>query len=181
MNNSPPFKRHSVGRTYPWQVAPQQSLLPFRFNNTKFKSVNYIYNLSKFPATFMSNLLPGFSSKKISLPIEILVVAESHGGGRPEGFSGKQKSLPVEVNELENYYRTQPLRKFHQNEIRTLLNHLDDLKVTWVFTDLVKCYVSKSNRQNLKMAADHCAKYLTRQIDVLKPQIIITLGNFVSK
>lgn len=52
MNNSPPFKRHSVGRTYPWQVAPQQSLLPFRFNNTKFKSVNYIYNLSKFPATF---------------------------------------------------------------------------------------------------------------------------------
>src|SRR5690606_2576086 len=54
MNNSPPFKRHSVGRTYPWQVAPQQSLLPFRFNNTKFKSVNYIYNLSKFPATFRS-------------------------------------------------------------------------------------------------------------------------------
>src|SRR5690606_33481224 len=54
-NNSPPFKRHSVGRTYPWQVAPQQSLLPFRFNNTKFKSVNYIYNLSKFPATFKSS------------------------------------------------------------------------------------------------------------------------------
>jgi hypothetical protein len=44
--------RHSVGRTYPWQVAPQQSLLPFRFNNTKFISANYIYNLSKFPATF---------------------------------------------------------------------------------------------------------------------------------
>src|SRR5690606_29184159 len=51
------FKRHSVGRTYPWQVAPQQSLLPFRFNNTKFKSVNYIYNLSKFPATFKINRL----------------------------------------------------------------------------------------------------------------------------
>src|SRR5690606_15145295 len=64
--NSPPFKRHSVGRTYPWQVAPQQSLLPFRINNTKFKSVNYIYNLSKFPATFMlspgPDVLPHFLS-----------------------------------------------------------------------------------------------------------------------
>src|SRR5690606_6135001 len=57
MNNSPPFKRHSVGRTYPWQVAPQQSLLPFRFNNTKFKSVYHIYNLSKFPPTFSASLL----------------------------------------------------------------------------------------------------------------------------
>src|SRR5690606_22101584 len=63
--NSPPFKRHSVGRTYPWQVAPQQSLLPFRFNNTKFKSVNYIYNLSKFPATFTtSNGSPPHQSRK---------------------------------------------------------------------------------------------------------------------
>ena len=44
--------RHSVGRTYPWQVAPQQSLLPFQFNNAKFKSANYIYNLFNFPATF---------------------------------------------------------------------------------------------------------------------------------
>src|SRR5690606_28921885 len=63
MNNSPPFKRHSVGRTYPWQVAPQQSLLPFRFNNTKFKSVNYIYNLSKFPATFTCPLMTKVATK----------------------------------------------------------------------------------------------------------------------
>jgi len=40
------------GETYPWQVAPQQSLLPFWFNETKFIETNYIYKLSKFPATF---------------------------------------------------------------------------------------------------------------------------------
>jgi hypothetical protein len=51
-NNIPFDYRHAVGRTYPWQVAPQQSLLPFRFNFAKFKSENYIYNLSKFSATF---------------------------------------------------------------------------------------------------------------------------------
>src|SRR5690606_15152976 len=70
MNNSPPFKRHSVGRTYPWQVAPQQSLLPFRFNNTKFKSVNYIYNLSKFPATFT---FPSYDIKVIRTTGEIII------------------------------------------------------------------------------------------------------------
>ena len=41
------------GETYPWQVAPQQSLLPFWFNETKFIETNYIYKLSKFPATFI--------------------------------------------------------------------------------------------------------------------------------
>ncbi len=32
--------------------APQQSLLKFRFNNSKFKSTNYIYNLINVAATF---------------------------------------------------------------------------------------------------------------------------------
>jgi hypothetical protein len=41
-----------VGLDYPWRVAPQQSPLPFRPNNAKFNIPNYIYNLSKKPATF---------------------------------------------------------------------------------------------------------------------------------
>ncbi|MFM7852378.1 MAG: hypothetical protein ACKO96_10800, partial [Flammeovirgaceae bacterium] len=32
--------------------APQQSLLPFQFNDAKFNSLIYIYNLSKFPAIY---------------------------------------------------------------------------------------------------------------------------------
>lgn len=41
-----------VGSDYPWRGAPQQSPLPFRPNNAKFNIPNYIYNLSKKPATF---------------------------------------------------------------------------------------------------------------------------------
>jgi hypothetical protein len=33
------------------KVAPKQGLLPHRFNYAKFKSANYIYIPSKFPAT----------------------------------------------------------------------------------------------------------------------------------
>ena len=39
-------------KTYPWQVAPQQSLFPFKFTMAKFKPSNYIYNLLNFPATY---------------------------------------------------------------------------------------------------------------------------------
>lgn len=33
--------------TYPWQVAPQQSLIPFQLAGANFKRKNYIYKLSK--------------------------------------------------------------------------------------------------------------------------------------
>ena len=45
------------GESYPWQVAPQQSLFPFQFNNAKFKSVIYIYNLSKLSAIYRIKLV----------------------------------------------------------------------------------------------------------------------------
>ena len=44
--------RYFVGRTYPWQVAPQQSLFPFWFNIVNFKFENYIYKLSKNSAIY---------------------------------------------------------------------------------------------------------------------------------
>ena len=33
-----------------------------------------------------SNLLLGFSSEDIDIPIDVLIVAEAHGGGREENF-----------------------------------------------------------------------------------------------
>ena len=33
-----------------------------------------------------SNLLPGFSSSEIQIPLDVLVIADSHGGGRKETF-----------------------------------------------------------------------------------------------
>ena len=47
--------RHSVGRTYPWRVASQQSSLPFQLNIAKFKSANYIKGISKNPTKLAEN------------------------------------------------------------------------------------------------------------------------------
>ena len=68
---------------------------------------------------------------------------------------------------------------FHQSEMRTLLSRLNDMGVSWIFTDLVKCFVWQGNegtmegRDNFTIATSHCSKYLQQQLDVLKPKVII--------
>jgi hypothetical protein len=44
---------------------------------------------------YLSNMLPGFSSQKIAIPLDVLVVAESHGGR--EDYFRPQKDLDSEV------------------------------------------------------------------------------------
>lgn len=135
-----------------------------------------------------SNLLPGFSSKKTSIPIDILIVAEAHGGGREDTFR-PQTNLEIEIAGLGNYYLKFPLQKFHQSEMRKLLNILNESDKNWVFTDLIKCFVwqGRDNSKKLKVsknketAIEYCRKYLDKQIHTLRPKKILSLGNTVTK
>ena len=43
-----PYSTSRVGQTYPWQVAPQQSLFPFRFDNAKVSILKEIDKTSTF-------------------------------------------------------------------------------------------------------------------------------------
>jgi len=134
-----------------------------------------------------SNLLPGFSSKEIRIPVEILIIAEAHGGGSDDDFR-RQRELNFEVSKFAKYYQSLPLKKFHQQQIRFLLQDLDKENANWIFTDLVKCFVwqgtdRKNNLKgiiNKKKAIAHCSKYLKKQIKVLQPKKILGMGKTVA-
>lgn len=135
-----------------------------------------------------SNLLPGFSSEKVDIPLDVLVVSEAHGGGGEDNFC-KQRELDYEVSEMCNYYTMLPDKTFHQQQLRHLLKHLNNIPLLWVFTDLIKCFVWHGSDKkrgldgslNKRTAIGHCRSYLEKQIAALQPRIVVGLGGTVSK
>lgn len=132
-----------------------------------------------------SNMIPGFSSPHLTVPIDTMIIAEAHGGGRADAFR-EQGELQSELEHLEKYYLEKDIIKFHQAEIRKLIFNLNALQASWVFTDLVKCFVWQGNKinpegkVNFRMAIGHCSAYLTSQIDYLRPKTIISLRKKVA-
>lgn len=134
-----------------------------------------------------SNLLPGFSSENIKLPLDLLIVAEAHGGGREEDFRN-QVDLKAEIVNLAEYYLIKPIKKYHQQEMRHLLNYLNNKRIKWVFTDLIKCFVwrgyeNKNNldgSENVRIAIRNCSTYLKEQIKTLRPKKVLALGKTVA-
>ncbi|MBA7596069.1 hypothetical protein ES703_03038 [subsurface metagenome] len=143
-----------------------------REQRKRFKSLDKKNKHSSF-----SNLLPGFSSEQIEIPVDILIVGEAHGGGRENDFH-KQLEIEEEVAYIGSYYLYDAIVKFHQYQIRELLHRLDELSKMWVFTDLLKCYVA-NDRENRKIAIKHCEKHLISQIELLQPRVILALGKTV--
>jgi len=129
---------------------------------------------------FFSNLILGLSSESIEVPLDLLIIGEAHGG-RPDAFR-TQKSLEKEVEYIADYYLFKELlEKFHQKEMRDLFEWLDEQRIKYVFTDLVKCYVWRKNNENFEIAIERCSEYLQRQVDVLQPRIILVLGKKAQK
>lgn len=134
-----------------------------------------------------SNLLPGFSSEKIKFPLDLLIVAQAHGGGRKEDFRN-QVDLEAEIVNLAEYYLIKPIKKYHQQEMRYFLSYLNNKRINWVFTDLIKCFVwrgydEKNNldgSENVRIAIKNCSLYLKRQIKVLRPPKVLVLGKTVA-
>jgi hypothetical protein len=126
-----------------------------------------------------SNLLPGLSSTKVNLPLDILIIAEAHGGGRTKDFR-QQSDLEFEVNNIGGYYLESRIDKFHQHEIRILLNFLTESDKKWVFTDLIKCFVHQKYKENREIAIKYCSRYLNEQIESFQPKTIIALGRTVA-
>lgn len=129
----------------------------------------------KFPTR--SNMLLGFYTKLEFVKINVLVLAESHGGGRADSFYYPNKSFKDELNGLYHYYMESPIHKFHQQQMRILLKYFDEQKISWLFTDLVKSYVTK-DKINFEAAISHCVQYLDEQLDLYKPDVIICMGDY---
>ncbi|HHT9121065.1 MAG TPA: uracil-DNA glycosylase family protein, partial [Candidatus Hypogeohydataceae bacterium YC41] len=133
-----------------------------------------------------SNLLPGFSSEDVEIPIDVLIIGEAHGGGGEEWFREQRRKVYDEVDQLAQYYLAKELENFHQREMRCLFKALNKSGKKWVFTDLIKCFVSNDKvndkyQKNRREAIKHCRRYLKKQIEVLQPKKILSLGKTVAK
>lgn len=53
----------------------------------------------------------------------------------------------------------------------------DILKIT--FLEAVKCY--PKNRNNLKICSENCQSIMMKQLEILQPKLIITLGEFPTR
>ena len=60
-----------------------------------------------------------------------------------------------------------------------LLNSVDLTRKEVYITNILKCRPPK-NRNPLKSEIEQCRGYLEKQIKIIKPKIIVTLGNFAS-
>jgi uracil-DNA glycosylase len=71
------------------------------------------------------------------------------------------------------------IRGFHQSCIHKILARLDKAGKKWVFTDLVKYYVD--NGKKFESAAKSCIQYLKRQIEILRPRVVLMFGSDVQR
>lgn len=128
-----------------------------------------------------SPLFEGFSSlenEKSVRRVDCLIVSESIGNLKYHIAKIKGKE-PWKF--LKDYYMKDKLETFNQQEIRKLLKAILRKGLNFYFTDVVKCFVKKGDDENFELAVDYCTKYLKKQLEVLKPKIVILLGRKAEK
>lgn len=106
----------------------------------------------------------------------VFFILESMGGGRPWR---RKKDITFEepMEELKQYYLSKPIERFHQYCIREILREMQERSIPFFVTDVVKCFVIRSNHKNFTRAADICSEsYLKKQIFTLKPKVIVVFG-----
>lgn len=63
--------------------------------------------------------------------------------------------------------------------MQKLLDILDISLEDTYFLEAIKCY--PKDRKNLKKCSINCRKYLMKQLNVIKPKVILSLGDFATK
>jgi len=127
-----------------------------------------------------SPFFEGFSnleSEKLGR-FDCLIVSESVGNLRHHIEKMKEGKSPSDF--LKDYYLKDKLETFNQQEIRKLLSAISKKRLTFYFTDVIKCFVKKE-KDNFELALEYCANYLKKQFEILKPKIVILLGREVER
>jgi len=121
--------------------------------------------------------------EELKVPVDVLIVAEGHGGGNEHWSDNPRGQFDVALNFYD--YSISKERTFFNLEVCRMMKRLDELEINWFFTDMMKCFVSfnapKRKDNNFCLALQECRKHLVRQVDMLKPKVIVCLGNLVSK
>jgi hypothetical protein len=140
-----------------------------------------------------SNMIPGFYSATYpnlatSHEVDVMIIGDSHGGGGGEEVYREQYEADKEIDLIRNYYLQETFDSYHQEQMYLLFTKFDKNRVSWYFTDLLKCFVarekatiptSKKKEDNFKLATEHCKHYLEEQLSRVRSKVIITLGGHV--
>jgi len=115
-----------------------------------------------------------FNTKTIEKGIDVLIISESIGNLKHHQSKIEKGEKPQQI--LKDYYLGDPIETFNQWATREILELISKKRKNFYFTDVVKCYVKKEGK-NFERAAEQCAKnYLKKQVEMLKPKIVILLG-----
>jgi len=141
---------------------------------------------------YYSDIVLGFGSKEIinyeeGDDVDVFFILESYGGGeswdwhqnyqdeRWIQFGECERSLKGCSNDLKRYYLEKKIDSYHQKVLRDLI---DEIKTdyTYFVSDLIKCYIDKSDKNNINQASEHCGNLLKQQIDDLSPRLLVSFG-----
>ena len=128
--------------------------------------------------------MPGFASERVDVPLDLLVIGNAHAGTVAGDFRD-QWSLADEIQRMDSYYRELPDKSYHQQQVRLLLEKLNRMSMTWVFTVLVKCFVwnntPEAKRNNVDVAIGYCKRYLQDQLRTCVPKVVVSLGRMAAR
>lgn len=161
-------------RKFQYRKTESSVLRPLKGNDRKY----YFHGIRR-----CSDLLVGIYSESCKPPVDVLLVTFGHGGGP---WKEEPLSFGDMKTEIEKHYRNKGkyIETFHQFAIREVLDRLDKSSVSWYLTDLIKCYVhthNKKGRKNKSKAIEYCKNYFEKQVNVLKPKVIVLFGGDVQK
>ncbi len=124
--------------------------------------------------------------------VDVFFLTMGHAGEKI--FPKKDFDKLKEIKE-KHYISNDPYDNFHSFLIRRLINKIKEKNETrtWYLTDIWKCFirdrldkklemnqVKKENiRNNVEISFDFCKGYLIKEIEILKPKVIVLFGGKV--
>lgn len=111
--------------------------------------------------------------------IDILLLTQGHAGGGKEDWDKKDFDELTSMKK-RHYLDEKPIPSFHSFAIRRIIRKIKKIKKSWYLTDIWKCFVY-NDEENKKISFEYCKKFLIKEIEILKPKIIVLFGGKVRK
>jgi len=130
--------------------------------------------------------------------VDIFFLTKNHGGGLVEGRFSELTDFDdfngLEKEKLKHYMKNDPYDNFHSFLVRRLIEKikLKDKSKTWYLTDIWKCFIldrtdekkypeitKKNIKDNMNESFKNCKEYLIKEIEILKPKVIVLFGGKV--
>lgn len=124
--------------------------------------------------------------------VDVFLLTKGHGGIGEDEYFIDNNFEKLREDKLQHYTKRDPYDNFHSFLMRSLIKKIEEEKKNWYLTDIWKCFVidrpndkkwpelTKNDiKNNLRKSFENCNKYLIKEIEILKPKVIVLFGNDV--